>query len=315
MPWSTPIPVYFWFPILVGLGIFFWKRQPNNRLTIFLVWLDFLAINFIFYNIINWSIVNHYLRYLCFVIPALILVHTLFQLHGVPWRPDFQKRSAATIFLIAVILLPLFVWANVRVLASTRYDQDGPVPLLVLVPTYGMWVVTNGGNAEDGVGMSNYANPIFPPDGYTDPSMAYGVDFMEITIRGNVSAKGSRPGDFRVYEGFNSEVFSPCQGTVAFVEGGNPEKEVGDRADGLGDRVVVKCFEVYVTVANLRNIVVKENDAVDVGQTIGYVGNTGSPSIPHLHVHASTNSYGPDGTPVPLLFEYKFASRGMIFLR
>ena len=77
MPWSTPIPVYIWLPILIALGIFFWKRQPGDRLTIFLLWLDFLAINLIFFFIINWSIVNYYLRFLCLAIPAAVLVRTL----------------------------------------------------------------------------------------------------------------------------------------------------------------------------------------------------------------------------------------------
>jgi hypothetical protein len=178
-----------------------------------------------------------------------------------------------------------------------------------------MWVVTNGGNALEGLGMSNYANAIFPPDNDTDPSMAYAVDFQEITIRGNLSQTGSRPKDYRVYEGFNSEVFAPCPGPVVFVESGNPQVEVGEEAQGLGDRVVIQCFETYVTVAGLRNILVKENDQVRVGQTIGYVGNSAQPSMPHLHVHASVNSYGPDGVPVPLLFEYVFPTRNRIFIR
>ena len=77
--------------------------------------------------------------------------------------------------------------------------------------------------------------------------------------------------------------------------------EVGETVEGMGNRVVIQCFEVYVTVANLRNIVVKESDSVRVGQTIGYVGNNVAPTMPHLHVHATANSYGPDGIPVPCL--------------
>ena len=85
------------------------------------------------------------------------------------------------------------------------------MPLLVLVPVYGLWVVTNGGNAEAGVGMSNYANAIFPPDNYTDPSMAYAVDLQEITIRGNLSSQGPHPDDFRVYEALIRRFFHPAR--------------------------------------------------------------------------------------------------------
>jgi hypothetical protein len=315
MPWSTSTPVTVWTLILIVLGLVFWLRRPNSRVAILILWLDFLAINLIFFFIINWSITNYYLRFLCLIIPVVVLVRALFRMRGVPWMPRKGARGTQAAFLISLILLPLLSYANLRVLASTRYETKNPVPLLVLVPFYGMWVVTNGGNAAEGLGMSNYANAIFPPDNATDPSMAYAVDFQELTIRGNLSQNGSRPNDFRVYEGFNSEVFAPCQGTVVFVESGNPLKEVDAVAEGLGDRVVIQCFETYVTVANLRNIVVKENDAVRVGQTIGYLSNSGQPTIPHLHVHATINSYGPDGIPVPLLFEYVFATRNTIFIR
>ena len=212
MPWSTSTPVTVVTLILIALGLLFWFRRPRSRVAIFLLWLDFLAFNLIFYFIINWSVSNYYLRYLCFIIPALVLVRSLFRMRGIPWMPRKDARGARAAFLIGLILLPLLSWANYRVLSSFRFEKDNPVPLLVLVPVYGMWVVTNGGNALEGVGMSNYANAIFPPDNDTDPSMAYAVDFQEITIRGNLSQTGSRPQDYRVYEGLNSEVFAPCPG-------------------------------------------------------------------------------------------------------
>jgi hypothetical protein len=315
MPWSTSTPVTVWTLILIVLGLVFWFRRPRSRIAIFLLWLDFLAVNLIFYFVINWSIVNYYLRYLCLIVPAVVLVRAIFRMRGIPWMPKKDARGARAAFLIGLILLPLIAYADFRVYSSTFYEKDNPVPLLVLVPVYGMWVVTNGGNASQGIGMSNYANAIFPPDTYTDPSMAYAVDFQEITIRGNLSEQGSRPSDYRVYAGFNREVFAPCPGTAVFVETGNPQVEVNQKAQGLGDRVVIQCFETYVTVAGMRNVLVKQNDKVRVGQTIGYVGNSGQPSMPHLHVHATINSYGPDGIPVPLLFEYVFATRNTIFIR
>lgn len=315
MPWSTPVPVYIWTLMLVVLGVLFWRRQPHSKVVMLLLWLDFLALNLVGYFIINWSIVNYYLRFLCLIIPGLLLIRLLFRLRGVPWLPGNQARALKAFFLIGLILLPVLALANVRVQAARNYAKENPVPLLVLVPVYGMWVVTNGGNAAGGIGLSDYANALFAPDNDSDPSMAYAVDMQELTIRGNLSQKGSRPDDFRVYEGFNSEVFAPCPGEVVFVKNDLSMQEVGEPGDPLGNRVVIQCFETYVTVANLFNIIVKENDNVRVGDTIGYVGNTRTPTIPHLHIHASVNSYGPDGTPVPLLFEYIFATRNRIFIR
>lgn len=315
MPWTTAVPVIVWTLINLVLGVLFWRRRPASLLLRFVLWLDYLALNLVAYFIINWSIVNYYLRFVCLIAPAVILVRFLLDLRGHPWLPARGARAALAALVIAAILLPVFSFANVRVMASMRYKIGEPVPLLVLVPVYGMWVVTNGGNAIDGVGMSNYANALFPPDNPADPSMAYAVDMQEITIRGQLSPEGSRPADYRAYEGFNTEIYAPCQGTVVFVETGNPEKKVGAAAEGLGDRVVIQCFEVYVTVAGLRNVLVSEGEQVRVGSTIGYLGNTGAPTMPHLHVHATVGSYGPDGTPVPLLFEYIFPTRNRVFIR
>jgi hypothetical protein len=314
MPWSTPIPVIVWTLILIVLGVLFWRSKPRSILATLVIWLDFLAINLLFFFTLNWSIVNYYLRYLCLIIPAAVLIRSILSMSHLPWLPQKELRAWRAAFLIGLILVPLFGYANMRVLASNRFRSGEPVPLLVLIPVYGMWVVTNGGNAADGIGMSNYANALFPADTYTDPSMAYAVDFQEITIRGNLSESGSQPSDFRVYEGFNKEVFAPCKGTVVFVESSLPDVEVGTPVNSLGNRVVLKCFEVYVTVSSLRNILVKVDDDVHVGQTLGYLGNSGSPSMPHLHIHAATGSYGPDGTPVPLLFEYKFMTRNHVFI-
>ncbi len=315
MPWSTSIPVIVWTLLLVVLGVLFWLRRPRTNVTALILWLDLLAINLVFFYSINWSIVNYYLRYLCLIVPAALLVRILLHLRGNPWLPAKSARGAQAAFFIALILLPFFSLADWRVFSSLRYDKEGPVPLLILVPVYGMWVVTNGGNAAGGLGMSNYANPIFPPDTYTDPSMAYGVDLQEITFLGNLGQGDSRPNDFAAYEGFNNEVFAPCPGKVVFVEDGLPQVQIDKPADKMGNRVVIQCFETYVTVANMRGVLVKVGDDVAVGGTIGYVGNTRWPSMPHLHIHASVNSYGSDGTPVPLLFEYVFAGRNRIFIR
>jgi hypothetical protein len=303
--------------ILLALGVVFWKFQPRSLLTTFLIWLNFLAANLVAYFIINWSAVNYYLRFLCLGVPAVLLLRYLIGLmrYRPTWMPAKDSRSALAGLVIAALLLPLLVYANLRVQASSRVALEEPVPLLVLVPVYGMWVVTNGGNAEAGIGVSNYVNPIFTPDEVSDPSMAFAVDMQEITIRGMVSPKGARPSDFRVYEGYNTEVFAPCSGDVVFVDKSHPEVEIGTEVEGLGNRVVLKCFEVFVTVANLRTILVQEGARVDVGQTVGYLGNNSQPSVPHLHIHATLNSYGPNGTPVPLLFEYIFATRNRIFIR
>jgi hypothetical protein len=315
MPWSTAYPVLVWAVVVLALAAIFWFFYPRNRVMLLLWGLDFLAANLVCFFIINWAIVNYYLRFIALLIPVVLIIRGLIRLgRKSKWLPSLTSMRAWTSFIVSLVVLVGLVLVNVRVLFSFQYEKEQPVPLLVLVPVYGMWVVTNGGS-PDGIGMSNYANPLFPPDNPSDPSMAYGVDLQEITIRGSLSQQGSRPSDFRDYEGFNKEVFAPCPGPVVKVDNSHPIKETWESGEGLGNLVVVHCFETYVTIADLTNILVKEGDNVRVGQTLGYVGNSAEPSIPHIHMHATVNSYGPDGIPVPLLLEYVFPTRNTIFIR
>ncbi len=277
-------------------------------------WAAWVLANTLLFFLINWSQVNWYLRYLCYFFPLAVFIRWASRLRRIPWLPA-ARTGSALVLALSLIALPPLGWGNSRVLASRTYKFQEPTPLLVLVPFYGMWAVVNGGNSIDGWGMSDYSNALFEPIHPHDPSMAYAIDFQEITIRGFLGAKGPRPGKFQDYEGFQSEIFAPCPGKIVFVETGNPDKPIDAPAEGLGDKVVIQCFEVFVTLGGLRSVLVQEGDTVRIGQTIGYLGNTGSPAMPHLHVHATTQSYGKDGIPVPLLFEYKFATRNMVFLR
>lgn len=314
MPWTTPVPAYLATLWLVVTFLILWFRQPRGRLAILVLIAAWTLFNTALFYAVNWSQFNWYLRFFCYILPFAVFIRWVLRMKRMPWFPSWNSASGLVLLLSLVSLLPLS-WLNSRILASRSFEIKEPAPLLVLVPVEGMWVVTNGGNSVDGWLMSDYQNPLFAPSHPEDPSMAYGVDFQEITIRGFLGQVGPRPANFQDYEGFASEVYAPCPGQVILVETGNPDKQVDAPAEGLGDKVVLQCFDVFITLGNMRAVLVKEGDPVSLHQMLGYVGNTGSPSLPHLHVHATTGSYLSDGIPVPLLFEYKFATRNLVFLR
>jgi hypothetical protein len=202
-----------------------------------------------------------------------------------------------------ILLASLFV--NLRVFQSynTRNYQGKPV-LLFFPLRYGIYVVTNGGNGLDGIGMNDsYQNVLGTKTG--EASLGYVVDFMRlINNRGQIS-ETVLPARHQDYESYSDLVYAPCFGTVAYVEDGHPDSAFGTPEAPLGNRVVLQCFEYYVTIANLRknSVIVKVGDNINFLMQIGMVGSSGSPNIPHLRVFTTTGSYDENGTPVPQIFD------------
>jgi murein DD-endopeptidase MepM/ murein hydrolase activator NlpD len=75
-------------------------------------------------------------------------------------------------------------------------------------------------------------------------------------------------------------------------------------------------------VANLKNGSIRKQpgDRISLDGVIATVGNSGSPSIPHLHIRATRGGWRPGmGTAIPMLFDgaysvNQFATRNKIFV-
>jgi len=122
--------------------------------------------------------------------------------------------------------------------------------------------------------------------------------------------------DYRKYLSYNEPVHSPCVGQVVKVVDGIPDVPVLAPGDPLGNYVVLKCFEWYVTLANFRSgtFFVKEGDRVGLGQVLGRIGNSGTPSIPHLHMQVNLGGLDENAPAVPILFELRFSGRNAIYI-
>ena len=86
---------------------------------------------------------------------------------------------------------------------------------------------------------------------------------------------------------------------------------MGAETSEMGNYVVLKCFEWYMTLTNFRqgSFFVKAGDPIGVGQVIGLVGNSAAPAIPHLHMHVTRDVPDASGPAVPILFELRFSGR------
>jgi hypothetical protein len=211
------------------------------------------------------------------------------------------------------------VWVNVQVLSSLSYPKEPVEPILLAFPVRtGLYVIANGGS-PNGVGMNNAARDWLGRPTNNPPALTYSVDIMEMTARGMLSSDGVLANNRNSYEGWDEPVYAPCPGQVVAFETGNPDQQPTDALEGfaLGNYVVVQCFDYYVTISNLRNgfdpIRVGENLWFD--RIIGYMGTSGTPSLPHVHIHVTVGGYGLDATPVPIEFEERFRVRNDIFVR
>jgi len=78
--------------------------------------------------------------------------------------------------------------------------------------------------------------------------------------------------------------FSAPQGTPVYATGGGKVKQVKSSFTGYGKQVIIDHGYGYLTrYAHLQDFNVKVGQEVERGQCIGYVGNTGTSTAPHLH--------------------------------
>jgi peptidase M23-like protein len=107
--------------------------------------------------------------------------------------------------------------------------------------------------------------------------------------------------DVKSYNVYGKPVYAVADGTVIFRRDDLPDQMPGKLPDGLpideadGNHVVLKLDErTHALYAHLQRKDVAMPGAVKKGAVLGYVGNSGNTSAPHLHFHVM------DG-PSPLL--------------
>ena len=85
--------------------------------------------------------------------------------------------------------------------------------------------------------------------------------------------------------------FTSAVGTPVFATGNGTVTESGRNQGGYGNMIVINHGYSYRTVyAHLSRIFVRPGQKVQRGQVIGYVGNTGKSTSPHLHYEVRKNN-------------------------
>ena len=96
--------------------------------------------------------------------------------------------------------------------------------------------------------------------------------------------------------------FTAAVGTEVYATGNGTVDFAGrDGTGGFGNEIIIDHGYTYRTVyAHLSRIFVKEGQKIQRGQVIGYVGNTGKSTSPHLHYEVRKNMVALD--PVYFFF-------------
>lgn len=178
----------------------------------------------------------------------------------------------------------------------------------------GRYLVAHGGFRELLNGHMKTLDPAVPR--FADwRGQSYAVDLLGIDGMG-LRTPGWRPVDPSRYAIFGAPVHAPCSGSVVGAENTLPDMPVPvmDTAHMLGNHVLLRCDDVVLVLAHLRqgSVEVRAGDDVERGSFLGQVGNSGNSSEPHLHLHAQR-----PGSPVAPIQGEPLALRidGRILLR
>jgi Peptidase family M23 len=194
---------------------------------------------------------------------------------GVPWLPAF---ALGVVVVLGGISLGL-----------TRSSPEPPLELALFPLGAGTYDVVQGGRPE----VNQHAR---------NDAQRAALDVVALGPLGTRCVPPSLyPASLERYAIFDRPVHAPCAGSIAEAAGDVPDLEpplaTPDRAPG--NYVAIETDGVVVVLAHLRrgSVLVTAGDRVVAGQALGRVGNSGSTTEPHLHVHAER-----DGRAVPIVF-------------
>lgn len=192
----------------------------------------------------------------------------------VEWWPERRWRSIAK--TAGHVFLLLFFGSSVPEIFLTRDYEPEPVRLANPFGE-GRFHVGHGGSLES----TNYHVVV--------PAQSHALDITQLNGLG-MRARGAYPTELEKYAVFETPLMAPCSGEVVLVDDAHVDQTppTMDPEHPAGNVVAIACEGVTVVLAHMKqgSVKVGQGDAVKTGQIIGFVGNSGNTSEPHLHIHA-----------------------------
>ena len=167
-------------------------------------------------------------------------------------------------------------------------------PIVVAPPLRGVWIA---GDAVNNGADAAHRKAILITDGRAWLAQRYAIDWVQIQkVDGTYSTWKGVEDKNESYFCYDQPIYSVAAGKVAGMADGLAENvpHSGKYAFELtfenagGNHVVVEIApRRYVLYAHMKpgTVRVKLGDTVGVGDVLGHVGNSGSSTEPHLHMH------------------------------
>lgn len=236
------------------------------------------------------------------------------------WWPETRWARAGTLVLgLAAAAMAVFAGRTL----AWRTPPTGPAVDLEFPLLGGPYLVVNGGSSN--VNNGHVGIPDRATDRYRGQTRA--VDLIGIDLLGRRS-DGLAPSDPAAYRIFGDVILAPCAGTVVTASDGLTDQAPPqvDREHMAGNHVILECdgaalelqhepdHRVWVVLAHMAHgsVRVAPGQAVDAGEPLGRVGNTGNTDEPHLHIHAQRPG-SPDSPmgaePLVIRFDGRYLAR------
>ena len=147
MPWTTLTPIIVWFVLFVPFTIYMWVTEINNRVKYILLILAYAAFNLYFVLVVNFAMLNYWLRALPVIAFVVFVGRFLVLPRHRRWLPDRNKRRWLTPILFSLAVILLMVYPDYTALLSYRFSDAVYKPMLAQWPLQtGLYVIVNGVN-------------------------------------------------------------------------------------------------------------------------------------------------------------------------
>jgi hypothetical protein len=184
-------------------------------------------------------------------------------------------------------------------------------PIVVAPPLKGEWIA---GDSVHNLPDAAHRRAVLIESGHAWVAQRYAIDWVQSQIVDGVRSTWRGPEDKNEsYFCYGQPIYSVAAGRVVRMADGAPENVPHsgkyaiaiDFNNAAGNHVVVEIApDRYVLYAHMRpgTVTVKSGDQVRVGEILGHVGNTGSSTEPHLHMHIDDHPSFLAGNGVPYEF-------------
>jgi hypothetical protein len=195
------------------------------------------------------------------------------------------------------------------VLAPLTVAQDKPI--VVAPPLRGQWIA---GDSVNNLPDAAHRRAVLIDNGHAWLAQRFAIDWVQIqTVSGQATTFKGAEDKNESYFCYNQPIYSVAPGRVVDASDGMAENVPHsgkyavaiDFNNAAGNHVVVEIApHRYVLYAHMRpgTVQVKSGDRVRAGQILGHVGNTGSSTEPHLHMHIDDQPSFLAGNGVPYAF-------------